>query len=85
MMRQPAGQDCGRQRGELDNPTLAPGHFELHGHLAVATPDDVPEFQGTRLAGTQAGVTQQLQDSPVAKAERSRQFRLKEQPLVLGG
>jgi imidazolonepropionase-like amidohydrolase len=37
----------------------------LHGHLAVATPDDVPEVQGAHLAGTQADVTQQPQDGGV--------------------
>jgi hypothetical protein len=76
MMWEPAGQGGGRLRGELDKPTLAPGHLELHGHLAVATPDDVLEFQRTHLAGTQADATQQLQDGPVADTDRSRQVGL---------
>jgi hypothetical protein len=70
MMRQPAGQVGDRLRGELHNPTLAPGHLELHGLLAVAAPGDVPEFQCAHLAGTQADVAQQPQDDPVADAER---------------
>ena len=85
MMRQPAGQGGGRLGGELYDPTLAPGHLELHGHLAVGAPDDVLECQGAHLAGAQADVTQQLQDGPVADADRSRQVGLTEQLLVLGG
>jgi hypothetical protein len=42
-------------------------------------------FRGTDLAGTQADVSQQPRDGPVADAGRSRQVRLKEQPLVLSG
>jgi hypothetical protein len=53
--------------------------------LAVTTPDEVFECQGTHLAGPQADVTQELQDGPVADADWSRQVRLKEQLLVLGG
>jgi hypothetical protein len=84
MLWEPAGQGGGRLGGELDNPTLIPSHLELHGHLAVATPDEVLKLQGTHLTGTQADVTQQPQDGPVAGTNRSRQVGLKEQPLVLG-
>jgi hypothetical protein len=85
MMREPAGQGGGRLGGQLDHPTLAPGHLELHGHLAVGTPDDFLDFQGEHLAGTQADITQQPQHGPVADADRSRQIGLTQQPLVLGG
>ena len=78
----PGGSRLG---GQLDNPPLAPGHLKLHGHLAVGMPDDVPQLQRAHLAGTQADVTQQPQDSPVADADPSRQVGLKQQPLVLGG
>jgi hypothetical protein len=77
MMWEPASQGGGRLRGERYNPTLAPGHLELHGHLAVGTPDHVLEFQGAHLARTQADVTQQPQDGPVADTDRSRQVGLK--------
>ena len=85
MMWKPVGQGGDRLRGELDNPPLAPGHLELPGLLAVGMPDEVPEFQGAHLAGTQADVAQQPQDGLVADADPSRQVGLKEQPLVLGG
>lgn len=45
--REPVGQGTGRLGRELDNRTLAPGHPKLHGHLAVSTPDDIPERQRT--------------------------------------
>jgi len=53
--------------------------------LAVATPDEVPQRQRAHLAGTQADVIQQPQDSPVADADPRRQVGLKQQPLVLVG
>src|SRR4029450_1312021 len=43
MMWEPVRQGGGRLRGELDHPALAPGHLELHGPLAVGTPDEVLE------------------------------------------
>ena len=84
MKGEPVGQGTGRFGSELDNPTLAPRHPKLHGHLAVSTPDDIPDRQRTHLAGTQANVTQQPDGGPVTDADRCREVELKQQPLVLG-
>ena len=85
MRWEPVGQGTGRLGGELDNPTLAPGHLKVHGHLAVSTPNDIPDRQRTHLAGTQANVTQQPYGGSVTDADRRCQVGLKQQPLVLGG
>jgi hypothetical protein len=70
MMWQPAGQVGGRLVGERHYPAFAPGHPELDGRPALVALEDVSELQGAHLAGTQADVTQQPQDGPVAHPGR---------------
>jgi hypothetical protein len=70
MAGQPVDQGGGRLLGEPHDPTVAPGHAELAGRPAIAAPEDIAELQGAHLAGTEADVTQQPHDGPVAHPGR---------------
>jgi hypothetical protein len=70
MLGEPVGQGGGRLIGERYDPTVAPGYAELVGRPAVGAPEDVAESEGAHLAGTEAHVTQQPHDGPVAHTDR---------------